>query len=174
MSMLIDESFDAALLMGPMYHVIEPTDRTKVLRELKRILKPNGVAIIAYLNAWGILKTGITDLANRYKDISFLRSMLREQSFVGQSLSGFTECYWSTPEIARNEINEAGLEVVDYIGAEGFAGGMRILLERLAAEIPEAYENVVQMAVETSRLPQYRDTTDHLHIIARKKNVDEA
>jgi ubiquinone/menaquinone biosynthesis C-methylase UbiE len=168
MSMLADGSFDAALLMGPMYHVVEPLDRASVLRELKRILKPNGVAIIAYFNAWGILRTGITDLVNRYEDISFLRSMLGEQTFRGQSLSGFTECYWSTPEAALHEVTEAGFEVVDYIGAEGFAGGMGDLVEKLADEAPEAYENVVQVAAETSGLPQFRDATDHLHVVARK------
>jgi ubiquinone/menaquinone biosynthesis C-methylase UbiE len=172
MSILANESFDAVLLMGPMYHIIESNERAKVLHELKRILKPQGVAIIAYLNAWGILRTGITDLSNRYKDISFLRSMLKEQTFVGQSLSGFTECYWSTPEAALHEIKEAGLEIVNYIGAEGFAGGMGILLEQLATEIPEAYENVVQIAAETSELAQYRDGTDHLHFVVRKKALE--
>lgn len=174
MSMLADKSFDAALLMGPMYHILEPNERVKGLHELKRILKPQGLAIIAYLNTWGILKTGIHDLSSRYRDISFLRSMLKEQTFNGRSLSGFTECYWSTPEAAINEIKEAGLEVVNYIGAEGFAGGMSFLLERLATEIPEAYENVVQMAAETSELSQYRDSTDHLHILVRKNSVGGA
>jgi S-adenosylmethionine-dependent methyltransferase len=173
MSMLADESFDAALLMGPMYHILEPGERAKVLHELERILKPQGLAIVAYLNAWGILKTGLTDLANRYEEITFLRTMLEEKSFPGQSLSGFTECYWSTPEAALQEIREAGLEVVSYIGAEGFAGGMRMQLEQLATEVPKAYENVLRMAAETSELPQYRDTTDHLHIVVRKKSAGE-
>ncbi len=174
MSRLADRSFDAALLMGPMYHILEPGERATVLHELKRILKPQGPAIIAYFNAWGILKTGLTDLANRYEDNTFLRSMLEEKTFAGPNLSGFTECYWSTPEAAFKEIREAGLEVVTYIGAEGFAAGMRTQLEQLATEVPEAYENVVQMAAETSELPQYRDTTDHLHIVVRKQSAGQA
>lgn len=173
MHMLPDEAFEAALLMGPMYHIIEPGERAQVLHELRRILKPQGLAVIAYLNAWGILKTGLTDLANRYEDITFLRSMLEEKTFPGQSLSGFTECYWSTPKAALQEIREAGLEVVSYIGAEGFACGMRMQLEQLAVEVPEAYENIVRMAAETSELPQYRDGTDHLHIAVRKKGTGE-
>ena len=51
MSMLASNTFDAVLLMGPMYHVVEQNERAKVLQELKRILKPHGVAIIAYLNS---------------------------------------------------------------------------------------------------------------------------
>jgi hypothetical protein len=63
--------------------------------------------------------------------------MLKEQAFAGQSLSGFTECYWSTPETALLEIRKEGLEVVNYIPAE------------------------------TSELAQYRVATDRLHILVR-------
>ncbi len=76
--------------------------------------------------------------------------MLSELTLTGQSLSGFTECYWSSSEAALQEIKEAGLEVVNYAGAESFTGGMEVLLEQLATDNPDAYENVVQMAAETS------------------------
>jgi S-adenosylmethionine-dependent methyltransferase len=161
-------SFDAALLMGPMYHVIDPGDRANILRELKRILKPNGIAIIAYLNSWGIARTGIVDFAHWYKDIGTLRSMLAEHAFDAQTLSSFTECYWSTPEAALQEAKAAGLDVISYSGAESFVGGMGPLLENLRLESPVAYANVVQVAAETCELAQYRDGTDHLHIVVRK------
>lgn len=169
LSPLASESFDAALLLGPMYHLIEPTGRASALRELARILKPNGKAIIAYLNSWGLIKTGIVDFPNQYRDIAVLRSMLGERSFAGQSLSNFTESYWSTPEVAFGEIKEAGFDIIGYAGAESFANGMGVLLERLAAENPEAYANVVEVAAETCELEQYRDSTDHLHIVVGKQ-----
>ena len=58
MKQLTAESFDAALLMGPMYHIIDPGDRLKTLSNALRILKPGGVALITYLNSWGLLRTG--------------------------------------------------------------------------------------------------------------------
>jgi S-adenosylmethionine-dependent methyltransferase len=97
MSALASASFEAALLLGPMYHLVEPEGRAAALRGLARILKLGGTAIVAYLNFWGIMRTGITDLAHWYRDIATLRAMLHEHTFAGQSLAGFTECYWSTP-----------------------------------------------------------------------------
>lgn len=94
MSNLASGSFDAALLLGPMYHIVEHEKRAKVLLELTRILKPGGIAIIAYLNSWGLIKTGIVDFPNQYRDISTLRSMLAERTFTGRSLKNFPECYW--------------------------------------------------------------------------------
>lgn len=60
MSSLASASFDAALLLGPLYHIIQPEERVAVLNGLVRILKPGGAAIIAYLNTWGILRAGLT------------------------------------------------------------------------------------------------------------------
>lgn len=45
------------------------------------------------------------------------------------------------------------------------------MLAQLAAGIPAAYENVVQVAAETRELPQYRDSTDRLHLVVRKPDV---
>ena len=159
--------FDAALLMGPMYHVIDSQDRHRILIQLKGILKPNGIAIIAYLNSWGLIRTGIVDFPHWYKEKSKLSSLLYELTFEGQALSDFTECYWSTPEAALQEIQKAGFKVISYAGAEGFAGGLRPLLEKLSTEDPEAYTNVVQFAAETCELKQYRDSTDHLHFVVQ-------
>jgi SAM-dependent methyltransferase len=85
LSMFESDIFDAALLLGPMYHIVDPQDRAKGLQELKRILKPDGVAIIAYINSWGLIKTGIVDFPQWYKEISFLRSMLGEHIFTGKT-----------------------------------------------------------------------------------------
>jgi 2-polyprenyl-3-methyl-5-hydroxy-6-metoxy-1,4-benzoquinol methylase len=165
---LDSESFDAALLMGPMYHVIDPAARAQILHELARILKPGGIAIVAYLNSWGLMKTGIIDFPYWYENVTTLRDMLKEHTFDAQSLAGFTECYWSIPEAALQEVKAAGLEAISYAGAESFASGQGPLLEQLRHEKPLAFENVVQVAAETCELPQYRDATDHLHIVVRK------
>jgi SAM-dependent methyltransferase len=160
LSALASETFDGALLMGPLYHTAEAQDRTRILSEQKRTLKPGGVALAAYLNSWGVIRTGLTDFPQRFGDLGAARAMLGD----------FDLGIWhlSTPEGALAEVQSAGFEVIAYAGAEGFAGGMRSTLDSLAKEHPQAYENVVQLAVETSEVAQYRDTTDHLHVLCRK------
>lgn len=159
--------FDAALMLGPLIHIVERTERAQALAELMRVLKPGGTAIISYLNSWGLIRTGLTDFPARYQDASFLRAMLGEIAFP-EPLSGFTVCYWSTPPIAHHELSEAGLEVISYASAEGVAGGMWPIVEKLAATDPVAYANLVEFAAETCELPQFRDSGDHLHFVVRK------
>ena len=170
LSELPSSSFDAGLLLGPLYHLVDPPGRAAALGELRRVLKGGGVAVVAYLNSWGILRCGIGDFPQDYADQSFTQSLLEEKTFRGP-LDGFTECYWATPPAALRQISEAGFELVSYCGAEGFAGGMRPMIERLAAEHPAAFRNVVQMGAETSELPQYRDATEHLHLVIRKPEI---
>lgn len=105
----------------------------------------------------------------RSSPVSALRSTLGENNFKEQSFSNFPECYWSSPKVALAEVQKADLDVVSYAGVESFANGMGALLERLAEEHPESYANVVQVAAETCELPQYRESTDHLHIVVRKR-----
>lgn len=163
-----DESFDAVLLLGPLYHLIERDDRLRALSETIRILKPGGRAIVAFLNSWGLLRCGITGFPKRFNDPDFLRSMLGERTFEDRERPNFTECHWSNPEIAGTELQDAGLRIVSYAGAEGFPNGMAPLLETLGKSEPEAYENVLEFAAETSELPQFRDTANHVLFVVEK------
>jgi S-adenosylmethionine-dependent methyltransferase len=72
-----------------------------------------------------------------------------------------------TPPQAVAELRAAGFAVDTYAGVEGFAAGMLDEVERLAAEDPAAYEIVLRLVAETCDHPAYRDSTEHLHVIAR-------
>jgi aminoglycoside/choline kinase family phosphotransferase len=81
--------------------------------------------------------------------------------------SGFTECHWSVPDDAREEIEDAGFFVLEEAGAEGFAGGLRNEIAGIAKHNPALFEQVIAFGVLTSKLPQYRRATDHLLLVGR-------
>lgn len=80
LSSLPDEHFDAALIFGPLYHLDEE-GRRAVLAEVRRILKPGGIALMTYLNSWGLIRTGLTDFPWEYQEAGFLHSMRMPRSF---------------------------------------------------------------------------------------------
>lgn len=163
-----NESFDGALVLGPSYHIIEKEDRLKTLRDVKRILKPRGTAIISYINTWGVLKSGINDFPEKFSSYPYLEYMLNEKIYDNAAGGGFTESYWCTPPIALDEVDKAGFEILSYAGAEGFISGIEPLVKDLAQTQPEAYRNIIRFAAETCELPQYRDATEHTVIVVRK------
>lgn len=57
-----DESFDIALLFGPMYHLCKFEDKVQALKEAKRVTKKRGVILVAYcMNEYSILTYGFKE-----------------------------------------------------------------------------------------------------------------
>jgi S-adenosylmethionine-dependent methyltransferase len=160
-------SFDAALMLGPLIHITTKPERLLALSETKRVLIPGGVSIVQYLNSWGLVRTGLTDFPDWYDDPNRITTMLEPQAFEG-TLKGFTDCYWSTPPDAIAEVKDAGLQMVTYAGAESFLAGMPDLLENMRIKDHSRYDNVLVLAAAMAELPQFREATDHLLIVAQK------
>ncbi len=161
-----DRAFDAALMLGPMYHIVEEADRRVALLELRRVLKPGAPAIVGFLNPWGILRSGLVEFPELYSDETAIRKLTDTCTQVGEQRA-FTEAAFVTPPQAIAELRAAGFAVDTYAGVEGFAAGMLDEVERLAIENPTAYEIVLRLVAETCDHPAYRDSTEHLHVIAR-------
>ncbi len=163
---LADGAFDAALCMGPLYHLVQPERRREALGELRRVLKPGAPAIVAFLNPWGILRSGLAEFPEEYINLERVRGLLKDWIQAGAE-EAFTEAVFLTPPQIMRELDQAGLDVVSYAGAESFASGMQDELGRMTEESPVAYANVLKLAAETCELPQYRDCTEHLHAVVR-------
>jgi S-adenosylmethionine-dependent methyltransferase len=168
LSNLTDRSFDGILALGPLYHLCERPERVAFLKTARARLSTGGILIAAYLNAWGIARTLLADAPGWFGDRQKVDRILDGGRFVGtDACPGFTECQWCTPDEAQDELHEAGFIILDEIGAEGFAGGMRKEIAAIANVDRAAFEEIVAFAVRTSSLPQYRRATDHLLLVGR-------
>lgn len=161
-----DRAFDAALMLGPMYHIVEEADRRAALLELHRVLKPGAPAIVGFINPWGILRSGLIEFPTEYRNEPRIHLLLQTAVQAGEQ-EAFTEAAFLTPPQAIAELRAAGFAVDTYAGVEGFAAGMLDEVEKMAAEDPQAYEIVLRLAAETSDHPAYRDSTEHLHVVVR-------
>ena len=62
LSVFNDNSFDLVLLFGPMYHLISDNDKIKALNEAKRVVKKDGIIMVAYImNEYAILTYGFKE-----------------------------------------------------------------------------------------------------------------
>ena len=163
-----DESFDGILVMGPLYHLHNQKDREKVLRGIYRILKKNGIALISYINTWGVLKAGISEFPQSFQNISYFKRYI-EGNLKFMPEESFTTTYFTSPPLALKEIREVGFNILSYAGAESFLSGLNTQVLNLYKNMPDVYENFVKAAIEYCEMPQYRDSTEHLHIIVKKE-----
>ena len=134
--MLETASFDAALLLGPMYHLVDPEERQKALAELHRILKPGAPAIVGFINPWGVLRGGVTEFPESFSDAPFIQQLLETWVQVGEQ-EAFTEAAFLTPPQALAELRSAGWFAVECrAGVEGFASGARGPVTEMAQNDP--------------------------------------
>jgi len=164
---LPSRSFDAALCLGPMYHLVDKQDRSQALSELHRTLKPGAPAIIGYINPLGLLRSGLTEFPYLYADEPLIRQLFGTFVQAGEQ-SAFTEAVFISPTQAMAELRSQGFAVECRAGVEGCASGALERVEALAESDPAGYEVLTRLVSETSTHPAFRDCTEHLHIVVRK------
>lgn len=107
-----DESADAVLLFGPLYHLPDRADRIQALRETARVLKPGGVVLIAAISRYGSLLDGL--FRGYLNDPAFAKIVERDMADgvhrnpTGH-LSYFTTAYFHRAPDLASEIAESSL-----------------------------------------------------------------
>ena len=56
---LADASFDAALVLGPLYHLTDRADRLRALAEVRRVVRPGGLIFVAAISRFASLFDGL-------------------------------------------------------------------------------------------------------------------
>lgn len=158
-----DASWDAVLLLGPLYHLLERNDRVAALREARRVLRPSGVLAAAAISRFASLLDG------------FLRGLLDETGWalveadlangehrpVGQDVELFTTAYFHRPDELQSEVEEAGFSVDGVFGVEG-PGWSR-------PDVPvdeQVFATVVRMARAVEQEPAIIGSSAHLLVVA--------
>ncbi|MGH2617943.1 MAG: class I SAM-dependent methyltransferase [Thermomicrobiales bacterium] len=117
-----DESADAALLFGPLYHLTERGDRLQALAEARRVLRPGGVVLAAAISRYASLIDGLK--RGYLADPGFVRIVERAlddgQHRNPQDHPGyFTTAYFHHPDELAQEIVAAGLSLDAVLAVEG-------------------------------------------------------
>ena len=121
LSRFADHSFDAVLLMGPLYHLFEEADRRWALAAARRVLKPGGPLFAAFISRYAAHR----DAAFRYPTEPVDRPGLYERIELDGVLPPATTgdptftAYFARPEEVAPLCREAGFEVVTVLGTEG-------------------------------------------------------
>lgn len=138
-----DESQDAVLLLGPLYHLPERDDRLQALCEARRVARPGAPVIAAGISRYATLM----DLGSDGRLTEAVEPFLQRLHATGRfqaGVVGFTTAYLHRPDELAADLADAGLHRVEVYGIEGPAGptlralGMDCLNERLDAAVRAA------------------------------------
>ncbi len=137
-----DNTFDLTLLFGPMYHLKTTDEQLQALREAKRVTKPGGYILVAYvMNEYAFLTYGIKEghvlenIADGKLDDTFHVRPGEDDLYM----------FMRTEDIESLNI-EAGLQRMQIISPDGPANHMRREVNALTEEQFKQFINY-QMSV---------------------------
>jgi ubiquinone/menaquinone biosynthesis C-methylase UbiE len=159
-----DQSFDAALVLGPMYCLTSRTDRAAVLAELARTLRPGGVIFLQFFLRVAALRS-LLEMAPAQTALFDWRTFLRTGRLEDPHLPAMMRVhYFTTVDEALREVREAGLEIRVFRGMDGPSPGFG--QGRLSNAPAQVIEQWADICYEICGHPENVSTSTHLLAVA--------
>ena len=156
-----DNSFDLTLLFGPMYHLHSDADQVQALSEAKRVTRPGGIIMVAYvMNDYSVIKYGFMEnhIAERVKGGALTENF--------QILHNENELYDYVRLEQINALNQAvGLKREVIIAPDGPADYIRPALNAMDEE---TFELFLQYQLKNCERPELLGASSHTVDILRK------
>jgi SAM-dependent methyltransferase len=164
-----ETGFDAVLLMGPLYHLIEEADRRAALREAAGRLRKGGLLFSAWLSRLGILGDLMRDLPHWIEGQEEVLSLLASGRRPDDApRGGFRGYFARVAEIAP--LHEAmGLQTLAVAGVEPAISADDESYNRLAGRRRQLW---LDLLFEISQEPSIIGASRHLLYVGRKRPRD--
>jgi len=117
-----DGSYDAVLLLGPLYHLTARADRLRALAEARRVARSGGVVAVAVISRYASTFDGFFQ---GFIDKPGFAALMAEDLRTGQHRNPghdaefFTTAYFHDCDGIADEITESGLRLRHLLPVEG-------------------------------------------------------
>lgn len=166
-----DQHFDAALMLGPLYHLQKEEDRVAAVTELHRVTKHAGLVFVAFMSRVRFLTTSIMspEAWKPNHTVQGIKDFLKSGVFDHSDEGRFTGAYYFDINEIKPFMECHGFESIKLIGSGSIAGAMtqeQWNYWRLRGE--DEFQQIMQMVMNESENPYILGTSSHLLYIGRK------
>jgi len=159
-----DESFDALLCLGPFYHLVQAADRARAMQELVRVLKPQGVAFVAFMPIYTFLRRtlALKDERRHLSNPEFISRLMNDGVFLNDVAGRFNAGFGVLPRSLAPFMEQYGLQTLDVLADTGFAASLAGELQDLASSDPQTYQKALALIIDAASDPSLLGASVHL------------
>jgi S-adenosylmethionine-dependent methyltransferase len=166
-----DESHDAVLLMGPLYHLLTQEERMRALREAHRVLIQGGIVFASFICRYAPIRYSARwepdFLVRNYEEcLRLIETGINAKSRTGY----FTEAYFAHPSEIKPLMEKAGFRSEMLISCEGIIGRIEEAINELTGD---AWERWVEINYRIGQDPSVYGAAEHLLYVGRKVTIGE-
>lgn len=171
---LSDNFFDATLVMGPFYHLIEEKHRIQCLSEAVRVTKKGGLIFVATINRMCPFMAmmhdspeGLThELAEDHEEITRIITSGKYENF-DEDPHSFTDAYFANIDEIPDLFQKFGIHHLETFACEGIASYLYEKAEVIRKN-EKAWKRFLDIVFENSTKPELLGSSEHIVFIGRK------
>jgi S-adenosylmethionine-dependent methyltransferase len=157
-------SYDAALLMGPMYHLLSHRERVQAVQEAMRVLKPGGKLFAAFITRFAPFRyVANGEPAWLAENPEYALQLL--ETGIHNRPTQFAKAYYVHPDEVVPLMESCGLGTLRLVGCEGVVAGHEDKVNELTGEAWEAWVDLNYKLGQESTL---YGASDHLLYVGEK------
>jgi len=164
-----DEQFNVVLLFGPLYHLLEASERNQCIKEVYRVLKKDGLVFASFIP----YLSGSIAIVDRHcwdpeqVSIDTLREVFHSGKFMNAASRGFQEGYYPSSEEISQLFSDNRFTQLEISSIRGF--GYEREEKLYALKDNEMFEEIIGLIETTSRQKEIVETCGHAMYIGIKK-----
>ncbi len=156
-------SFDAVLLMGPLYHLLAEGDRRRAVEEAARVLRPGGIVFAAFVTRQAPIRhwakedpTRVSEDLGRYEHLLATGELPLARGFT---------FYAVAPADVKPFMEADGFSTEALVGCEGLVS---MIEEKVNELTGEAWETWVELNYRLGKDPSLHGAAEHLLYVGHK------
>ncbi|MED4907448.1 class I SAM-dependent methyltransferase [Brevibacillus centrosporus] len=167
---ILDETYDASLMLGPLYHLQTEHEREAAVRELHRVTKSDAVVFVAFQSRMRMLLTSLLypQFWKPNDNMDSINTFLNSGIFNHNDKGRFTGAYYYDIEDIKPFMEKNGFETVDLIGSSNIGALLNNEQKQYWIEQGEK-EKLIDLLIRISSDPSVLGVSSHLLYIGKKK-----
>ena len=164
----IQGPFDHVFLMGPMYHLIEESDRRLALSQALSLLRPGGKLYVTFITLFAGMIYAMKfepEIVNATDEFSqkYLASVLENKSYGGPA---FTTAHFASLADAKGILEGYPLKKLHFLSQEGILSPCE---KNLSAQPPEVWNKWLDISEVLCEREEYLSWAEHWLYIGEKE-----